>query len=218
MTDVSTDDPLLPGGGDEPAGGGRPGRRRALLIGASAAAALLVVVLLAVGLMNRGVESTIQDALAEGERPDAPGLVLPVLHPGDGVGPEGADFDLERLRGSVVVLNFWASWCEPCEIEAPILEGVARGYRGRADADVVVLGVDVEDLSRDARAFLARHEVSYPNLRDGGDRSKRRFQVRGLPETFVIDPQGRIAVKHVGQLTSAEQLTNPIEQLLAEGA
>lgn len=204
-------DPSTPG---EPPESG--GRRRAITIAASALAAAAVVVLLAVGLMNQGVDSTIQDALAEGERPDAPDLELPVLHAGDGVGPAGARFDLESLRGSVVVLNFWATWCGPCEEEAPLLEGVARGYRDRPGDDVVVLGVDVEDLSADARDFIARHGISYPNVRDGGDSTKRSFEVGGLPETFVIDADGRIAVKHVGEITSARQLTNPIEQLLDE--
>lgn len=213
---MSTDpaDPHDPGA--EPGAPAEGRRRRMITIIATATAAVLLVAVLAVGLMNRGVETTIQDALEAGERPDAPSLSLPVLHAGDGIGPEGSELDLDELRGSVVVLNFWASWCGPCEAEAPILEGVARGYRDRADADVVVLGVDVEDVSRDARAFIARHGVSYPNVREGGDATKRRFEVGGLPETFVIDPEGRIAVKHVGELTSARQLTNPIEQLLDE--
>jgi cytochrome c biogenesis protein CcmG/thiol:disulfide interchange protein DsbE len=192
-------------------------RRRTAVIVASAAAALAVVALLVVGLMNQDVESTIQDALAEGERPDAPALRLPVLTAGDGVGPVGADLDLADLRGSVVVLNFWASWCPPCEAEAPLLEGVARGYRSRGD-EVVVLGVDVEDLPDSARAFIERHDVTYPNVRDKSDDVKLRFQVGQLPETFVIDREGRIAVKHVGQLTSPAQLTTPVEQLLGEGA
>jgi cytochrome c biogenesis protein CcmG/thiol:disulfide interchange protein DsbE len=193
------------------------GRRRMIVIIASAVAVLAVVALLIVGLMNQGVDSTIQDALAEGERPEAPALQLPVLTAGDGVGPEGAEFDLEDLRGSVVVLNFWASWCPPCEAEAPLLEGVARGYRSRGD-DVVVLGVDVEDLPDSAREFIERHSISYPNVRDKSDDVKLRYEVGQLPETFVIDQDGRIAVKHIGQLTSPAQLTTPIEQLLGEGA
>jgi cytochrome c biogenesis protein CcmG, thiol:disulfide interchange protein DsbE len=207
-------DPSAPESGDET----REGRRRRMIaIVSSAAVALAIVALLVVGLMNQGVESTIQDALAEGERPQAPALRLPVLTAGDGVGPVGAEFDLADLRGSVVVLNFWASWCPPCEAEAPLLEGVARGYRSRAE-NVVVLGVDVEDLPDSARAFVERHEVSYPNVRDKGDDVKLRFQVGQLPETFIIDADGRIALKHIGQLTSPAQLTTPIEQLLGEDA
>jgi|AutmiccommuBRH23_1029490.scaffolds.fasta_scaffold76090_2 cytochrome c biogenesis protein CcmG/thiol:disulfide interchange protein DsbE len=207
-------DPPPPDPGAEPPDGGR---RRTVVIVVSAVAVAAIVALLVVGLMNQGVESTIQDALAEGERPEAPALQLPVLTAGDGVGPVGSQFDLTDLRGSVVVLNFWASWCPPCEAEAPLLEGVARGYRSRGE-EVVVLGVDVEDLADSAREFIARHEVSYPNVRDKGDDVKLRFEVGQLPETFVIDADGRIALKHIGQLTSPAQLTTPIEQLLAEGA
>ena len=188
-------------------------RRRRIVIVASAVVVVAVIAMLAVGLMNQGVPSNIQDALAAGDRPAAPSLELPVLTAGDGVGPEGEDFNLEELRGSVVVLNYWASWCPPCEAEAPILEGVARGYRERGDK-VVVLGVDVEDLPASARGFIEKHQVSYPNVRDPSDATKLRFEVGSLPETFVIDADGRIALKHVGQLTDPAQLTNGIDQLL----
>ncbi len=176
----------------------RERRRRTIVIVSSAVAVLAVVVLLAIGLMNQGIDSTIQDALDAGDRPDAPELALPVFTAGDGIGPVDAPFDLRDARGKVVVLNFWASWCPPCEAEAPILEGVARGYR-QLGKDVVVIGVDVEDVPSSAREFIRTHEVSYPNLRDRGDDVKRRFEVGNLPETFVIDQSGRIAVKQVAR-------------------
>lgn len=189
------------------------GRRRGIIIAASAIAVIAVIAMLAVGLMNQGVSSDIQDALAAGDRPDAPHLELPILSTGDGVAPAGADLDLEELRGRVVVLNFWASWCPPCEAEAPLLEGVARGYRDRGE-QVVVLGVDVEDLPASARKFIDKHGLTYPNVRDPSDATKLRYEVGSLPETFVIDPDGRIALKHIGQLTDPAQLTTAIDQLL----
>lgn len=188
-------------------------RRRGIVIVSSATVVVAVIAMLAVGLMNQGVSSDIQDALAAGDRPQAPRLELPVLTAGDGVGPIGDDLDLEDLRGSVVVLNFWASWCPPCEAEAPLLEGVARGYRARGEK-VVVLGVDVEDLPASALKFTEKHQLTYPNVRDPSDATKLRFEVGSLPETFVIDPDGNIALKKIGQLTDPAQLTTAIEQLL----
>lgn len=186
-------------------------RRRAVAAAASAAVVLGVIALLVVGLANRGVGTSIQDALAEGERPDAPSFRLPVLAAGDGVGPAGTEISLEDLRGRTVILNFWASWCKPCETEAPVLEEIARRYRDRGD--VLVLGVDIEDLRGDALAFLRRHRITYPSLRDPTDATKRAYELTGVPETFVIDPQGRVALKRVGEVRTAEELTTAVEQL-----
>jgi cytochrome c biogenesis protein CcmG, thiol:disulfide interchange protein DsbE len=174
-----------------------------------------IVLLLVVGLVNSDeIGSSIQDALAKGERPDAPVLSLPVLAAADGIGPRGATVATDDLRGRVLVVNFWASWCEPCELEAPILERVARRYR--RGGDVLVVGVDVQDLREKALGFVTRNGLSYPSLRDGGDSAQRSYQVAAMPETFVVDPQGRIALKIPGQVTRPEQLTNAIDQLRAE--
>jgi cytochrome c biogenesis protein CcmG/thiol:disulfide interchange protein DsbE len=175
-----------------------------------------VVGLLVVGLVNRDIGTSIQDALAEGERPAAPDVTLPVLVAGDGVGPVGSEVSLEDLRGRTVVLNFWASWCGPCATEAPVLEEVAEGYR--PGADVVILGVDVEDLRDDALGFIADNEITYPSLRDGQDKARQAFQVPALPESFIIDPKGRIALKIAGAVTEPEQLTTPIAQIQAEAS
>jgi cytochrome c biogenesis protein CcmG, thiol:disulfide interchange protein DsbE len=174
-----------------------------------------IVLLLVVGLVNSDeIGSSIQDALAKGERPDAPVLSLPVLAAADGIGPRGATVATDDLRGRVLVVNFWASWCEPCELEAPILERVARRYR--RGGDVLVVGVDVQDLREKALGFVTRNGLSYPSLRDGGDSAQRSYQVAAMPETFVVDPQGRIALKIPGQVTRPEQLTNAIDQLRAQ--
>jgi cytochrome c biogenesis protein CcmG/thiol:disulfide interchange protein DsbE len=174
-----------------------------------------IVLLLVVGLVNSDeIGSSIQDALAKGERPDAPALSLPVLAAADGIGPRGATVSTDDLRGRVLVVNFWASWCRPCELEAPILERVARRYR--RGGGVLVVGVDVQDLREKALGFVTRNGLSYPSLRDGGDSAQRSYQVAAMPETFVVDPRGRIALKIPGQVTRPEQLTNAIDQLRAE--
>jgi cytochrome c biogenesis protein CcmG/thiol:disulfide interchange protein DsbE len=135
-----------------------------------------------------------------------------VLLAGDGVGPAGSEVSLDDLRGRIVVLNFWASWCEPCEREAPILNEVAQRYRD-SDARVVVLGLNVQDLSDEARAFARQFGLAYPSLRQGGDQAYRDYELTGLPETFVIDPRGRIALKLVGEITDAAQITTAVDQL-----
>jgi len=172
-----------------------------------------VLALLVIGLVNKDIGTSIQDALEEGRRPAAPDATLPVLLAADGIGPVGSDLTLSSLRGKVVVLNFWASWCQPCELEAPVLDAVAERYRGGPTQEVVVVGVDVQDLREEALAFARDNGVSIASLRDGEDDVKNAYEVPALPETFVIDPEGRIALKVAGQLTDPAQLTNAIEQL-----
>lgn len=186
-------------------------RRRT--IGAIVGAVIVVgvVAMLVIGLANKDLGTSIQDALEEGERPEAPVLTLPVLTAADGIGPVGASVSTADLRGRIVVLNFWASWCDPCQREAPVLEQVAARYRG--SGDVTVVGVNVQDLREKALGFVERNKITFPSLRDGEDDSMHAYQVPALPETFVIDAEGRIALKIAGQLTDAAQLTNAIEQL-----
>lgn len=195
------------------AGGGWDRRRT---IGAIVGGVVVVgvIALLVVGLLNRDLGTSIQDALDEGERPEAPEITLPLLLAGDGLGPAGRTMSLSDLRGRTVVVNFWASWCEPCKTEAPVLEEVAARYRPATD--VVVLGVDVQDLRENALEFVRDNGLTYPSLRDGEDKARSAFQVPALPETFVIDPQGRIALKISGPVQKPEQLTTAIGQLQAQ--
>jgi len=197
---------------DEP----RWDRRRTIGAIVGGAAVLFVVVLLIVGLANKGLGTSIQDALEQGRRPAAPEVTLPVLAAGDGIGPVGSKVSTADLKGKIVVLNFWASWCDPCELEAPVLEEVAARYR--KSGDVVVLGVDVQDLREEALGFIERNGLTYPSLRDGTDDAQHSYEVPALPETFIIDQNGLVALKVAGQLTEAAQLTNAIDQLRAEAS
>lgn len=171
-----------------------------------------VIAMLVIGLANKDIGTSIQDALEEGKRPNAPEATLPVLLSADGIGPAGQDVSLSSLRGKIVVLNFWASWCEPCQMEAPVLDRVAAKYRV-SPQEVVVLGVDVQDLREEALDFARTNGITYASLRDGEDDVKNAYQVPALPETFVIDREGRIALKVAGQLTDPAQVTTAIEQL-----
>jgi cytochrome c biogenesis protein CcmG/thiol:disulfide interchange protein DsbE len=195
---------------DEAPGGDRR-RLIGLIVGAVATA--LVVVLLVVGLMNRGQSTTIDDALAAGSRPPAPDITLPVLVSGPGLPPVGQDASLSDLRGKVVLLNLWASWCGPCKDEAPVLERIWNRYKDRG---VVVLGIDIQDLTADALAFIEEYGLTYPSLRDGSDDSKTSLEATGVPETYLIDRKGRIALHLAGPVSSTTQLSAPIDQVLAE--
>jgi cytochrome c biogenesis protein CcmG/thiol:disulfide interchange protein DsbE len=128
---------------------------------------------------------------------------------------DGATVALEGLRGKVVVVNFWASWCYPaCYEEAPVLEHGWTAYRAR---DVMVIGVNIQDQLEAARKFVTDFRLTFPNVRDEAGRASVDFGVYGVPETFFVDRQGRIRAKHVGAVTE-EVFRREVERLLAEPA
>ena len=108
---------------------------------------------------------------------------------------DGRRLSLQELRGKVVFLNFWASWCPPCRAEARTLEAAWHKYEAH---DVVFLGIDIQDTEEDARAFLKEFGITYPNGRDASGKIAIDYGVWGIPETFIIDREGRITYKHVG--------------------
>jgi cytochrome c biogenesis protein CcmG/thiol:disulfide interchange protein DsbE len=127
----------------------------------------------------------------------------------------GEPFALEAQRGKVVVVNFWASWCYPaCYEEAPVLE---RGWQQWRARDVVVVGVDIQDTAEKGRKFIADFGLTFPNAPDEGGRVSIDYGVYGVPETFFIDRQGRIRLKHVGAVTE-EVFAATVQRLLAEPA
>jgi cytochrome c biogenesis protein CcmG/thiol:disulfide interchange protein DsbE len=125
----------------------------------------------------------------------------------------GAPLSLESLRGKVVMLNFWASWCRPaCYEEAPALERTWLEYK---DKGVMVVGVDIQDREDLARKFLAEFGHSFPNAPDPAGRVAVDYGVYGVPETFFIDRKGRVRFKHVGALTD-ELARRHLDTLLQE--
>jgi cytochrome c biogenesis protein CcmG/thiol:disulfide interchange protein DsbE len=125
----------------------------------------------------------------------------------------GPPVSLESLRGKVVLLNFWASWCVPaCYDEAPALERTWRDYK---DKGVVVVGVDIQDSEEAARKFLAKFGHTFPNAPDPGGRVAVDYGVYGVPETFFIDRKGRVRFKQVGALTD-EVARKHLDTLLKE--
>jgi cytochrome c biogenesis protein CcmG/thiol:disulfide interchange protein DsbE len=124
---------------------------------------------------------------------------------------DGTPLALDSLRGKVVVVNFWASWCKPaCYDEAPVLERTWRTYRERG---VMVVGVDMQDTPEAAQAFIRRFELTFPNAPDPGGKVAVEYGVYGVPETFFVDRQGTIRAKHVGAVTD-EVIRGKLEPLL----
>lgn len=109
------------------------------------------------------------------------------------------------LRGNVVVVNFWASWCAPCKDEAPELEAAWQRWRSR---DVVVLGIDAQDFTGDARRFMRRYRLTYPVVRDGSGKVVAKYGVQGFPETFFVDREGRIVEHFQGPIDREDLDTN----------
>jgi cytochrome c biogenesis protein CcmG/thiol:disulfide interchange protein DsbE len=116
---------------------------------------------------------------------------------------------LASLRGKVVVLNFWASWCYPCKQEAPALAAAAKRWRGR----VVVLGVDVNDFVGDARRFARKYGLNYPLVHDNHNVTSPKYGLTGLPETFFIDRRGKV-VEHVPGEVRAAEIRDGVERAL----
>jgi len=150
--------------------------------------------LLVYGLSHTGPDRGIEQSLAQGRSKPAPAFSLPDLH-------DGTKRSLAEYRGKVVVMNFWASWCDPCRSESPLLERwharISKNGRG------TVLGVDVLDVSDDARDFVRQYGLSYSQLRDPKDELRPEYGVSGVPETVVIDPRGRIVAVKRGPVDDA---------------
>jgi cytochrome c biogenesis protein CcmG/thiol:disulfide interchange protein DsbE len=145
--------------------------------------AAALVGLLVYGLMSKGEDRSIDDAVKRGK-------ALPAL-------AAAGKRSLRSYRGKVVVLNFWASWCTPCRTETPLLERLQRQIAARGGT---VLGVNYRDTTDDANAFARQYRLSYPSLRDVDGQLAQDYGTRALPETFVIDRAGKITAVSRGQV------------------
>ena len=156
--------------------------------------ALLVVAglfaLLGWKVTHQGSGAALVNNVSNNKKPAAPGFRLARLD-GDG------NVDLKTFRNKVVLVNFWASWCDPCKRELPRLEQAYRAYRKRG---VEFIGVDAQDFTSSAKREMRKAGTSYPVGYDGAGKVLGRYSGLPLPKTFVIDRRGRIVGFHLGEL------------------
>jgi cytochrome c biogenesis protein CcmG/thiol:disulfide interchange protein DsbE len=143
------------------------------------------------GLLALLVWSVVHQQHAPGVGSTAPPFTLPRLE-----GP--GTVSLASYRGKPVVLNFWASWCEPCKSEAAVLERDWTSYKNRG---VVFLGVDYHDLNSEARRFVSAHALTFPMLADGSGSVTGRYGISQVPETYVLNRQGQVVAHLRGPIT-----------------
>jgi cytochrome c biogenesis protein CcmG/thiol:disulfide interchange protein DsbE len=204
---TATEPPRASGDTEPPRAGGA-GRR--VLRAAGVVAAVAFLALLAYGLTTKSANTTIDDALSRGTAVDAPGFELAALAPGRPAGAAAAAWGrashdgrvgLGELRGTPVVVNFWASWCDPCRGEARVLE---RGWRESGGRDVLFLGLDGQDATEDAHDFIRQFGLTFPHVRDPTNATARAWGVTGLPETFFVAAGGRVVGHVIGTIGAAQ--------------
>lgn len=174
------------------------------LIAVSLVLGLLALLVWALLASSKG--SNLVRQVADGKKPPAPSFKLTVIWPHSETWPAGAAhaltdgrLSLRELRGRPVVINFFASWCVACRDEAPLLHREAQRRAGK----VLFLGLDVQDLTSDARAFARKYHVNYVAVRDWSNTMYTNYGLTGVPESYFIDPHGRIVAHIPGEVTEA---------------
>ncbi len=128
----------------------------------------------------------------------------------------GGEITLSDLKGQVVVLNLWASWCPPCRAEMPAINRVYRAYREQG-VEVVALNTTYQDSEREAAAFVDELGLSFPVALDRTGEVSRQYLLRALPTTFFIDREGVIQKMVIGGPMRAALIRSTVETLLSEG-
>ena len=173
-------------------------RRRTRLLAGVGAAVAVIVALLATGL---GRDPSVIASPLVGHM--APNFTLAQL--------DGPPVTLFKLRGQIVVVNFWASWCTECQVEQAALDQMWQQFR---DSGVVVIGVNFQDTAGAARSYVSTADVTYPVVEDTDSSTALAYGLRGVPETFVVNQSGRIVEHVIGPIDEATLATEINSMLL----
>lgn len=198
----------VPGG---PAVAGKPSG--SMLRGRLIPAFALTLVVLMLALLGWSVFGAHQETVSQNGRIDAPGVFVPIKNR---TAPtfQLSDFDgrpvsLSDYRGRVIFVNFWASWCDACKDEAPLLSRIGASLD---PSQAVIIGVDALDQQPAGRAFAQQYGLTYPSGFDASGSVAVDYGISGLPETFVVSPSGKLVGKFYGAITSPDQVTQAIKQ------
>jgi cytochrome c biogenesis protein CcmG/thiol:disulfide interchange protein DsbE len=125
---------------------------------------------------------------------------------------DGQNLDTTQMRGQVILVNFWASWCVPCEQEAAELQQAYENYK---DKGVVFVGVNYVDTEPEARDYMARFDITYPNGPDLGTRISQAYRIRGVPETYIMGANGNLVEAKIGPYASLAEIQASLDRALA---
>jgi cytochrome c biogenesis protein CcmG/thiol:disulfide interchange protein DsbE len=171
----------------------------------------VVLILVAIGLLGiigLALYERNRETPTEGPAPDFAVTIWPL----DRLAMAGEHLSLDSLKGKTIVLNFWASYCIPCQQEAPMFERLWNEYKGRG---VVFLGVNTEDPDSVAFDYIEEYNLTYPHAPDQGGRMEEAYRTTGIPETFIINGDGEIT-RHFISTPRESDLRSEIEQALGE--